>query len=128
MGTKTEHYPRLKAMANQVRNNGGEGKQELLGTIHDMEYALMRQIDELRSIRLRAESPACRLAADFVVPEAACQCGAKAVPFAFFDGEDVSVSMHCLNCCEDVAPLDWPFNEERVYWDDFERAGFTVEN
>lgn len=119
---------RLQAMANQVRLTGGQGKEQLLAELAAARAPLQRQLRELEDVATKATTPLCTLKDGFVVPEAVCRCGARAAPLAFFDSDEVYVSMHCESCQEDVCPVEWPFREPRAYWQDFQRLGFTVTN
>lgn len=119
---------RLQAMANQVRLNNGDGREALLAEVALATASLQRQLRGLEGVAAKATTPLCTLKAGFVVPETVCRCGARAVPLAFFDSDEVHLSMYCENCQTDVVPIDWPFLEPRAYWQDFERLGFTVTN
>lgn len=119
---------RLQAMANQVRLAGGQGREQLLAEVALAMAPLQRQLRELEDVQRKAETPLCTIKDGFAIPEAVCGCGARAVPLAFFDTDEVEVYMHCESCADFVAPIDWPFNEPRAYWQDFERLGFTVTN
>lgn len=125
---------RITAMAEQVRNNNGDGYHILrrvcekkLSDISVARSALDREEQELNDALKKAESPRCTVKEGFAVPDVRCSCGAKAVPMALFDGQDISTFMHCENCCDEVGPLDWPFNEQWAYSEDFEAAGFTTD-
>lgn len=131
MGT---NYSRLKAMANAVRRRGGEGRalveqeigKEML-TVLQAKGDADRRLEELNELAEKVKTPPCTVKDGFTIPEATCKCGTKGVPTAYFDGESVHTSLFCENCSDDVALIDWPFNEERAYWDDFEKLGFNVE-